>query len=42
MIEIPEVDRVAFFLIEDARLVINAGQAKLLDRLIALLETLKA
>lgn len=42
MIEIPEVDRVAFFAIEDARLVINAGQAKLLDRLIALLATLRA
>ena len=42
VIEIPEVDRVAFFLIEEARLVINAGQAKLLDRLITLLATLKA
>lgn len=40
LIEIPEVDRVAFFLIEDARLVINAGQAQLLDRLIQLLTTL--
>lgn len=34
MIEIPEVDRVAFFLIDDARLVINTGQSELLDRLI--------
>ena len=39
-IEIPEVDRVAFFSIEDARVVINAGQAGLLDRLIEVLARL--
>lgn len=36
-IEVPEVDRVAFFSIDDARVAINAGQAKLLDRLMDLL-----
>jgi len=41
-IEIPEVDRVAFFSIDDARVVINAGQARLLDRLIDVLEALRA
>jgi predicted NUDIX family NTP pyrophosphohydrolase len=33
LIEIPEIDRVAFFTIADARRVINVGQARLLDRL---------
>ena len=33
LIEIPEVDRVAFFSINDARAVINGGQLALLDRL---------
>ncbi len=36
-IEIPEVDRVAFFAVDDARLVINVGQARLLDRLVGAL-----
>jgi predicted NUDIX family NTP pyrophosphohydrolase len=36
-IEIPEIDRVSFFTIDDAREVINAGQAGLLDRLSDLL-----
>lgn len=39
-IVIPEVDRVAFFPISEARLVINAGQARLLDRLIDVLARL--
>lgn len=38
MIEIPEVDRVAFFSIADARTVINVGQTALLDRLLVVLE----
>ena len=33
LIEIPEIDRVSFFTIDDARRVINAGQMTLLDRL---------
>jgi len=33
-IEIPEIDRVAFFSIDEARRVINVGQAALLDRLL--------
>lgn len=36
-IEIPEVDRVAFFSIDEARRVINVGQAALLDRLMDVL-----
>lgn len=36
-IEIPEVDRVAFFSIDEARRVINVGQAALLDRLMDML-----
>lgn len=39
-IVVPEVDRVAFFSISDARRVINAGQARLLDRLIDVLARL--
>ncbi len=39
-IEVPEVDRVAFFSIDDARVAINAGQARLLDRLVDLLRGL--
>lgn len=35
LIVIPEIDRVAFFPLADARVVINAGQAVLLDRLAA-------
>lgn len=38
LIEIPEIDRVAFFSIDDARTVINAGQLALLDRLMDELE----
>ena len=34
MIEIPEIDRVSFFSINDARTAINRGQVLLLDRLI--------
>jgi predicted NUDIX family NTP pyrophosphohydrolase len=34
MIEIPELDRIAFFGLDDARKVINVAQAALLDRLI--------
>jgi predicted NUDIX family NTP pyrophosphohydrolase len=34
MIEIPELDRVAFFPIREARRAINVAQAELLDRLI--------
>ena len=33
MIEIPEIDRVSFFSLEAARIVINRGQVLLLDRL---------
>ena len=33
-IEIPEIDRVSFFPIDEARTVINTGQASLLDRLL--------
>jgi predicted NUDIX family NTP pyrophosphohydrolase len=33
IIEIPEIDRVAFFSVDDARRVINVAQAELLDRL---------
>ncbi|HUL71617.1 MAG TPA: NUDIX domain-containing protein [Vicinamibacterales bacterium] len=36
-IEIPEVDRVAFYSTEEARRVINVAQAELLDRLAAAL-----
>jgi predicted NUDIX family NTP pyrophosphohydrolase len=36
-IEIPEIDRVEFFSIEEARRVINVAQAELLDRLTAAL-----
>jgi predicted NUDIX family NTP pyrophosphohydrolase len=32
-IEIPEIDRAAFFSLDEARAVINVGQAALLDRL---------
>ena len=39
LIEIPEVDRVSFFSIDDARRVINAGQMALLDRLLEKLGT---
>ena len=39
LIEIPEVDRVSFFTIDDARRVINAGQMTLLDRLLEKLGT---
>jgi len=35
-IEIPEIDRVSFFAIDDARQVINTGQLRLLDRLLDL------
>jgi predicted NUDIX family NTP pyrophosphohydrolase len=34
MIEIPELDRVAFFRLPDARRAINVAQAELLDRLV--------
>ena len=34
MIEIPEIDRVSFFSLEAARIVINRGQVMLLDRLV--------
>jgi predicted NUDIX family NTP pyrophosphohydrolase len=34
LIEIPELDRVAFFSIADARVVINVAQAELLQRLV--------
>lgn len=37
IIEVPEIDRVAFFSIDDARVAINEAQARLLDRLVALL-----
>jgi predicted NUDIX family NTP pyrophosphohydrolase len=40
-IEVPEIDRVQFFSIEDARLVINTGQARLLDRLLDVLAALR-
>lgn len=39
-IEVPEIDRVAFFSIDEARIAINAGQARLLDRLLELLPRL--
>ena len=38
-IEIPELDRLAFFSIEDARAMINVAQAELLDRLTAALSS---
>ena len=34
MIEIPEIDRVSFFSLDEARTVINRGQVLLLDRLL--------
>lgn len=34
MIEIPEIDRVCFFTLDDARTAINRGQVLLLDRLV--------
>ena len=37
-IEIPEIDRVAFFSIDEARAVVNIGQLALLDRLLAALQ----
>jgi predicted NUDIX family NTP pyrophosphohydrolase len=37
-IDIPEIDRVQFFSIEDARRAINVAQAELLDRLMKALE----
>jgi predicted NUDIX family NTP pyrophosphohydrolase len=37
MIEIPELDRIAFFRIADARRAINVAQAALLDRLLGTL-----
>jgi predicted NUDIX family NTP pyrophosphohydrolase len=37
IITIPELDRVAFFALDDARRAINVAQAELLDRLIAAL-----
>ena len=37
-IEVPEVDRVAFFELDDARRAINIAQAELLDRLILALQ----
>jgi len=36
-IEIPEIDRAAFFTLDDARRAINVAQAELLDRLVAAL-----
>jgi predicted NUDIX family NTP pyrophosphohydrolase len=33
-IEIPEIDRVAFYSIDDGKRVINVAQAELLDRLV--------
>lgn len=36
-IDVPELDRVAFFSVDQARRAINVAQAELLDRLIALL-----
>lgn len=36
-IEIPEIDRVEFFAVDDARRMINVAQGELLDRLVALL-----
>lgn len=41
LIAVPEVDRVAFFSIDEARLAINIGQARLLDRLLELLAALR-
>ena len=38
MIDIPELDRVAFFALPDARRAINVAQAELLDRLVAKLK----
>jgi predicted NUDIX family NTP pyrophosphohydrolase len=35
-IQIPEIDRVAFFSLEEAHLVINVAQGELLDRLVGL------
>ena len=40
-IEIPEIDRVAFFTIEDARRAINVAQADFLDRLVRVLARLE-
>ena len=37
-IEIPELDRAAFFSIDDAKQAINVAQAELLDRLVAYLQ----
>jgi predicted NUDIX family NTP pyrophosphohydrolase len=34
-IRIPEIDRAAFFSIEEAKVAVNVGQAPLLDRLVA-------
>jgi predicted NUDIX family NTP pyrophosphohydrolase len=36
-ITVPEVDRVAFFTIDDARVAVNPAQAELLDRLVRVL-----
>jgi predicted NUDIX family NTP pyrophosphohydrolase len=35
---VPELDRVQFFSVDEARRVINAAQAVLLDRLLALVD----
>ncbi len=37
-IEVPEIDRVAFFTIDAAREAINVGQVRLIDRLLDVLE----
>jgi predicted NUDIX family NTP pyrophosphohydrolase len=42
LIEVPEIDRVEFFSIEAARVAINIGQARLLDRLLDVLDALGA
>lgn len=42
IIEIPEIDRVAFFSIADARVAINAGQVRLLDRLLDVIAAIRA
>ncbi|MDA1306504.1 MAG: NUDIX domain-containing protein [Acidobacteria bacterium] len=41
LIEVPEIDRVAFFQVEEARVVINVRQARLLDRLLDVLTHLR-
>jgi predicted NUDIX family NTP pyrophosphohydrolase len=38
-IRVPEIDRAAFFPLDEARAAINVGQAPLLDRLVAAIAT---